>query len=236
MITYGTMGHEEMQREFALEGTGGVACIKRDLAVLRRSPADRARLDRVGYWLETVRGASCFLGLMRLVGITHAGAQVVEGLRTGKVPFRPLAGPALTELLETLDLVFRQLARGEEWEGDPAPLLLRLQACLPDGGEGVSGSHLTFGGGSGRGEPGCGERREGREEAASGSPTRRLLEDVVSEGRSASGEGGEGERRRGERRGGLRLIRRIIVGVGEWARSLPTSRGPRVVGMDWGEG
>lgn len=222
MITYGTMGHEELLREFGFEGAGGVACVRRDLAVLRRNPGDRMRLQRMERWLHTVCGASSFLGLMRLVGIAHAGAEVLAGLRDGSVSFRPDAGRALTELLETMDVAFRQLTRGESWDGDPAPLLLRLQSCLPEGVVSVSASCGAFRSGT-RADapswpsPGPGANVGiGLENARPGTP----------EKESSRAEGG---------RPGLRLIRRVVCGLRGLFGPHGGAQNPRGLALEWGE-
>lgn len=221
MITYGTMGHEELLREFGFEGAGGVACVRRDLAALRRNPGDRMRLQRMERWLHTVCGASSFLGLMRLVGIAHAGAEVLAGLRADSVSFRPDAGRALTELLETMDVAFRQLTRGESWDGDPAPLLLRLQSCLPDGVPSPSASS-------------CGAFRSGaRSDATSGSagPGVNAGSGLENAPPTAPEEGAAAE----GRRPGLRLIRRAICGLRALIGPQGGPQNTGGFGLEWGE-
>lgn len=221
MITYGTMGHEEMLREFGFEGAGGVVCIKRDLAALRRNPGDRKRLDRVWNWLGTVRGAASFLGLMRLVGITHVGAEVVAAVRDGSVSFRSDAGRALTELLETMEVAFRRLTRGQAWEGDPAPLLIRLQSCLPEGVGSASASCGAFRSGGRPDRPsrtgrGTGpSRAPGVEDAAPGGLERDTP--VAKTGRP-----------------GLRLVRRVVSGLRALVGPIEGRR-HRTLALEWGE-
>ncbi len=244
MTTYGTMGHEEMLREFGFEGAGGVACIKRDLAALRRNPGDRECLDRVQTWLRTVCGASSFLGLMRLVGITHSGAEILAGLRDGSVSFRPDAGRALTELLETMEAAFRRLTRGQAWEGDPAPLLIRLQSCLPEGVGSVSASCGTFrtgpgpktgerssnhgkDGGWGDGTPGSGGPR--RIEGGTGMTGEPEVE------KTDSAEPDADAPVRGAARPGLRLVRRVVSGLRALVGLIEGSRRHRTFALEWGE-
>ncbi len=222
MITYGTMGHEELLREFGFEGAGGVACVRRDLAVLRRNSGDRMRLQRMERWLHTVCGASSFLGLMRLVGIAHAGAEVLAGLREGSVSFRPDAGRALTELLETMDVAFRRLTRGESWDGDPAPLLLRLQSCLPEGVVSVSAS--------------CGAFRSGPQSDATSWPSAGPGADVgpgLENARPGAPE--EATSAAEGRRPGLRLIRRALCGLRALVGPHGGARHPKGFALEWEE-
>ncbi len=229
MITYGTMGHDEMLRGFGFEGTGGVACIKRDLAALRRNPGDRKRLERIRTWLHTVCGASSFLGLMRLVGITHAGEEVLTALRDGSVSFRPDAGRALTELLDTMEIAFRHLTQGETWEGDPAPLLLRLQSCLPKGVALASGSCGTF-------RSAGSSRRKGTAPPGPGGVENGALATEEPESEDGNSVGSDGDDSGADRaRHGLRLIRSVVSRLRALFSPVEGAPRHRGFGLEWGE-
>lgn len=121
----------DILREFLIESTEGLDQLERDLVALEKAPGDPAHLGSIFRCIHTIKGASGFLGLAKLEGVTHAGENVLSRLRDGTITLDAAVTERLLELVDATRGILRTLeTRGEEGDADHAALIARLEACL----------------------------------------------------------------------------------------------------------
>ena len=106
---------DELTREFVAESREGLDRMERCLTELEGHPENRSLVDEIFRAVHTMKGATGFLGFVRLEALAHAGETLLSSLRAGKVIVTGELISGLLELLDSLRSVLRlvELTGGE---------------------------------------------------------------------------------------------------------------------------
>ncbi len=104
-------------KEFVTESKDALDQFERDLVDLEKDPKSRQLLDAVFRAIHSIKGTAGVLGFPKLVGISHAGENLLGILRDGDLAF---SSPVTTALLAMSDAIRRILhsMRDSSNEGD----------------------------------------------------------------------------------------------------------------------
>ncbi len=118
---------DDLLQEFLAETNESLEILDGQLVRLEQDPDDPDLLSHIFRMLHTIKGTCGFLGLPRLGKVAHAGENVLDQFRDGKVKVTPAA---MTPILEAIDcirsLVVEIENNGEEPSGDDESLIERL--------------------------------------------------------------------------------------------------------------
>ena len=122
---------DEIVQAFLEESDENLDQLDRDLVELEARPRDPELLAQVYRAIHTVKGTCGFLGYERLEALTHAGEDLLDALRSGRLL---LDVEIVTSLLGLTDAVRATLARigatGEEGAEAHQSTIAALTACL----------------------------------------------------------------------------------------------------------
>ena len=125
----------DIVREFLLESNENLAQLDLDLVTLEKEPGERETLARVFRTLHTVKGTAGFLGLAKLLGVSHAAESLLSRLRAGDLSFN---AEIATALLSVVDAVRKMLAAleasSDEGDGDYSALIQTLERLTQSAG------------------------------------------------------------------------------------------------------
>ncbi len=123
----------EIVEAFLEESRESVDRLDQDLVVLETRPGDPELLAQVYRSIHTIKGTCGFLGFHRLEALTHAGEDVLDALRSGKLV---LDADITTSLLRLIDAVRTVLDRveatGNDGDDNYRELIAALAAHLAD--------------------------------------------------------------------------------------------------------
>ena len=123
----------EIVEAFLEESRESVDRLDQDLVVLETRPGDPELLAQVYRSIHTIKGTCGFLGFHRLEALTHAGEDVLDALRSGKLV---LDADITTSLLRLIDAVRAVLDRveatGNDGDDNYRELIAALAAHLAD--------------------------------------------------------------------------------------------------------
>ena len=120
---------DELVQEYLVECSEILDALDNDLLALERGESDAELLSRIFRGVHTVKGTSGFLGYDKLVGITHVGESLLDGLRNGEVDPSPALAAALLSLLDAMRRILGHVeADGTEGDDDVSALVATLQA------------------------------------------------------------------------------------------------------------
>jgi len=91
----------EMIKAFVEEASEIVGSLEADLIKLENSPEDLDLLNRIFRGFHTIKGMAGFLGLDRLVEVTHAAETTLDKLRKGEEKVTPEITDAILDALDT---------------------------------------------------------------------------------------------------------------------------------------
>ncbi|MBY0228820.1 MAG: chemotaxis protein CheW [Gemmataceae bacterium] len=116
-------------REFLVESYENLDQLDRDLVVLEKNPGDAARLASVFRTVHTIKGTCGFFEFAKLGALTHAGENLLDLLRNGKLRLTPGIASALLTLTDELRGSLQHIEkRSAESADDFAPLIARLNS------------------------------------------------------------------------------------------------------------
>lgn len=127
---------DEALLEFVAEAREGIESVDAKLVAFEQNPAEPELLAEVFRLVHSIKGASGFLGLMRLQAVSHAAENVLGAFRDDELE---VAGDAVGAVLEAVDAVRGIIdalgsGRGEP-DGDDRDLIDRLDAIFENRGE-----------------------------------------------------------------------------------------------------
>jgi len=100
------------------------------LVELEKTPRDKGLLDSIFRAVHTIKGSAGFLGLDRIVEVSHKTENVLNRLRQGHLALTPEIMDALLRAIDMVRLLLAQVERGDESEVDITPVIKLLEATL----------------------------------------------------------------------------------------------------------
>ena len=122
----------EVIREFLLETLENLAQLDLDLVTLEKEPGERETLARAFRTLHTVKGTAGFLGLEKLMAVSHAAENLLSPLRDGVLVFNPEIASALLGVVDAVRQMLASLeCRRQRRRRDTMLLLIQtLEAAI----------------------------------------------------------------------------------------------------------
>lgn len=124
-------GDEEVVQAFLEESRENLDLLDRDLVALETRPDDPELLAQVYRAVHTIKGTCGFLGFQRLQALTHAGEDLLDALRAGKLALDADITTSLLRLIDAVRAVLDRIeATGEEGEDTNSDVIAALDAHL----------------------------------------------------------------------------------------------------------
>src|SRR5271155_189702 len=124
---------DDLLREFLTETSESLDTVDNQLVKFEQDPNNAKILDNIFRLVHTIKGTCGFLGLPRLEALAHAAEPLMGKVRDGM----PVAGPAVTLILSTIERIKEILGRLEateaEAEGNDQDLIGELEAMVEGG-------------------------------------------------------------------------------------------------------
>ncbi len=128
--------------DFLVEAQEHFEQIETNFLALEEAPGDLDLLNAIFRSVHTIKGAAGFLGLQKVLSVSHMGENVLDDLRKGRME---LSDRVMELLFETVDLLkvlvddvgIQVRKQGEPQDPDPSELLRNLES-LKRGGAAVS--------------------------------------------------------------------------------------------------
>lgn len=124
---------DDLLREFIAETRETLEALSGEIVAWEASPGDRGRLDAIFRFVHTVKGSCGFLGLPRLLRLSHAAEDVLADVRAGtRTPDRALLNAVLA-VVDRIGALVEALDGGAAVpEDDEAGLIAALGPGAPD--------------------------------------------------------------------------------------------------------
>ena len=121
-------------KEFLIESNENLDRLDRDLIELEKDPTSQPMLAEIFRTIHSIKGATGFLGFVKLGEVTHAGESLLSRLRDGVLILNPEITSGLLALVDATRQMLSEIGEtGEEGNGDHTVLIERLRK-LQDGG------------------------------------------------------------------------------------------------------
>ncbi|MGH7025881.1 hybrid sensor histidine kinase/response regulator [Brevundimonas sp.] len=118
---------DDVINEFVAEAREGIEAVDAKLVRFEQTPDDPELLGDIFRLIHSIKGASGFLGLMRLQTVAHAAENVLGLYRDGSLAVDASSVSAILDAVDVVRAVIEGLAdTGVEPEGDDAALIGRL--------------------------------------------------------------------------------------------------------------
>jgi len=122
--------NEQIIRDFIVESLEALDRLDQELVVLEQQPEDRQLLNGIFRIVHTIKGTCGFLGFKKLEAIAHVGENLLDSLRSGKLPPSQERITALLRLGDVIREIYGFIeSSGTEGSGDYSSLeseLVRL--------------------------------------------------------------------------------------------------------------
>lgn len=117
----------DLIREFLVEGGESLDKLDRELLHLEAKAADAVLLNSIFRSIHTIKGTAGFFEFKSLERVAHAGENLLDSLRAGKISCNPDIASALLSLVDAIRKIFSSIeSLGTEGNADLEPLCLRL--------------------------------------------------------------------------------------------------------------
>jgi len=121
---------DELIQDFLVETKEGLDKLDNDLIILEKNPEDKEVIGTIFRIMHTIKGTCGFLGLSKLESVAHAGEDVFDLIRDGKLSVTDNIISILFEVLDAMREIIAYLEENEiEPEIDCSDLVNRLRAC-----------------------------------------------------------------------------------------------------------
>ena len=130
---------DDLVSEFLSETNESLSELDTQLVTLEQNPEDESIIGSIFRVMHTIKGTCGFLGLGRLESVAHAGEDVLDNIRSGKLK---ISAEKISIILEAIDrikgIISSMEETGAEPAGDDTDLIKRLKKCAE--GEGAAAS------------------------------------------------------------------------------------------------
>src|SRR5579859_4642325 len=122
---------EEIVQAFLEESRENLDRLDRDLVALEARPEDPELLAQVFRAIHTIKGTCGFLGFHRLEALTHGGEDLLDALRSGRLPLDVDITTSLLTLIDAVRAVLDRIdATGDEGEDTNVDVIAALAGHL----------------------------------------------------------------------------------------------------------
>lgn len=128
------MDDTEIVRQFLIESNENLDLLDQELSSLESDPRNGEILASVFRTIHTIKGTSGFLAFTQLEQLTHAGENLLAGLREGSIDLTPAIASALLAMADEARQMLVEIENtGQEGERDHRELISTLTRLLSGG-------------------------------------------------------------------------------------------------------
>ncbi len=121
----------EIFNEFIVEAREHLENIEPSLLELEKNPDDPGLLDDIFRLMHSLKGASGFLGLTRINGLTHRAENILDEIRNGKMNLTPAITDLILVSIDALNAMIGNLEEtSSEGEVETESIMAKIDALL----------------------------------------------------------------------------------------------------------
>lgn len=120
---------DELTADFLVETKEGLEVLDNDLIELERNPDNKEIISNLFRVMHTIKGTCGFLGLSRLEKVAHAGEDVMDKVREGKIRATPEIVSIILKAVDHIKFLVGYLEEhGTEQAGDDSELVTQIKS------------------------------------------------------------------------------------------------------------
>jgi two-component system chemotaxis sensor kinase CheA len=121
---------DELIEDFLVETKEGLESLDNDLVTLEANPTDKEIIGKIFRIMHTIKGTCGFLGFGRLEKVAHAGEDIFDNIRDGKLAVNSQIISMAFQALDKIKSLVEYIEKNEsEPAGDDKELIDKLHQC-----------------------------------------------------------------------------------------------------------
>lgn len=125
---------DELTSDFLVETKEGLEVLDNNLVELEKHPSDKEIISNLFRVMHTIKGTCGFLGLSRLEKVAHAGEDVMDKVRDGKIQITPEVISVILKAVDHIRFLVNYLEENEfEQQGDDSALIAEIKSYAAEG-------------------------------------------------------------------------------------------------------
>ena len=121
---------KEILQDFLQEATEMLEGLDNYFVQLENSPEDRTLLNEIFRTAHSIKGSAGFIGLTRIVEVSHHAENVLNQLRTGNMRAEPAVVDIILEAMDALKVLVNEVRTGEVADVDIEGINMKLDLLL----------------------------------------------------------------------------------------------------------
>jgi two-component system chemotaxis sensor kinase CheA len=121
---------KEILQDFLQEATEMLEGLDNYFVQLENSPEDRTLLNEIFRTAHSIKGSAGFIGLTRIVEVSHHAENVLNQLRTGNMRAEPAVVDIILEAMDALKVLVNEVRTGEMADVDIEGINMKLDLLL----------------------------------------------------------------------------------------------------------
>ncbi len=135
MSDYLDINNEELLKDFFTEAEQQVETLESNVLVIENDPTNHEAIDEIFRAAHTLKGGSATVEMSEITTFTHAVEDVLDEVRSDRISVNEDIVDVLLKSIDVISAMLEQRANGSIYQEDVAPILNRLHALIPEGGE-----------------------------------------------------------------------------------------------------
>ena len=135
MSDYLDINNEELLKDFFTEAEQQVETLESNVLVIENDPTNHEAIDEIFRAAHTLKGGSATVEMSEITTFTHAVEDVLDEVRSDRISVNEDIVDVLLKSIDVISAMLEQRANGSIYQEDVTPILNRLHALLPEGGE-----------------------------------------------------------------------------------------------------
>ncbi|MDE6720229.1 MAG: chemotaxis protein CheW [Treponemataceae bacterium] len=135
MSDYLDINNEELLKDFFTEAEQQVETLESNVLVIENDPTNHEAIDEIFRAAHTLKGGSATVEMSEITTFTHAVEDVLDEVRSDKISVNEDIVDVLLKSIDVIVAMLKERSNGSIYQEDVTPILNRLHALIPEGGE-----------------------------------------------------------------------------------------------------
>lgn len=135
MSDYLDINNEELLKDFFTEAEQQVETLESNVLVIENDPTNHEAIDEIFRAAHTLKGGSATVEMSEITTFTHAVEDVLDEVRSDKISVNEDIVDVLLKSIDVITAMLKARSDGSIYQEDVTPILNRLHALIPEGGE-----------------------------------------------------------------------------------------------------
>lgn len=135
MSDYLDINNEELLKDFFTEAGQQVETLESNVLVIENDPTNHEAIDEIFRAAHTLKGGSATVEMTEITTFTHAVEDVLDEVRSDRISVNEDIVDILLKSIDVISAMLEQRANGSVYQEDVTPIIDRLHALIPEGGE-----------------------------------------------------------------------------------------------------